>query len=138
MEEGREMKLFNIFKKQKAKTIKELYTPVLDKMWVCVFNFEPWNETKHDVLFKKVNIVKAYADEKGIFVESSEVNPFSLYDKDHLCGYIDHITQRSWTWCGFFETKEGAEKAYNALVKKWIGVIESKMVGAVDLAKSMS
>ena len=130
------MKLFNIFKKQKAKSIKELYTPVLDKMWVCVFNFEPWNETNHDVLFKKVNIVKAYADEKGIFVESNEQDPFSSYENRCLCGYIDTISDH-WHWTGFFETKEEAEKAYNDLMKKWIGVIESKMVGAVDLKEVM-
>jgi hypothetical protein len=136
MEEGREMKLFNIFKKQKAKTIKELYTPVLDQMWVCVFDFAPWSEERHQVMFKKVNIVKAYADEKGIFVESNEQDPFSTYDNRCLCGYIDTIFDH-WHWTGFFETKEEAEKAYNDLMKKWIGVIESKMVGAVDLKEVM-
>lgn len=131
------MKLFNIFKKQKKLTLKELYAPVLDKMWVCVFNFCPWDVEKHDVVFKKVNIIKACADEKGIFVESDEQDPFTLYDKEHLRGYIDRITS-SWHWVGFFETKEKAEKAYNDLMKKWVGVIESKMVGAVDLKETMA
>ena len=130
------MKLFNIFKKRKKLTLKELYAPVLDEMWVCVFNFEPWDVKAHDVVFKKVNIVKASADEKGIFVESDEQDPFDKYDKSKLRGYIDRITS-SWHWVGFFETKEEAEKAYNELMKKWIGVIESKMVGAVDLKEVM-
>lgn len=130
------MKLFNIFKKQKKMTIKELYAPVLDKMWVCVFNFSPWDVKEHGVVFKKVNIIKACADEKGIFVESDERDPFTMYEKERLRGYIDHITS-SWHWVGFFETKEEAEKAYNDLMKKWIGVIESKMVGAVDLKEVM-
>ena len=126
------MKLFNIFKRQRKLTIKELYAPVLDEMWVCAFDFAPWSEERHQVMFKKVNIVKASADQKGIFVESNEQDPFSPYDNRFLCGYIDTISD-NWHWTGFFETKEEAEKAYNKLMKKWIGVIESKMVGAVDL-----
>lgn len=131
------MKLFDIFKKRKKLTIKELYAPVLDKMWVCVFNFCPWDVEEHDVVFKKVTIVKASADEKGIFVESDEQDPFTRYDKERLRGYIDRITS-SWHWVGFFETKEEAEKAYNELMKKWVAVIESKMVGAAGLGEVVS
>ena len=36
------MKLFNIFSRSKTMTLKELYAPVLDQMWVCVVNFCPW------------------------------------------------------------------------------------------------
>ena len=131
------MKLFDIFKKRKKLTIKELYAPVLAKMWVCVFNFCPWDVEEHDVVFKKVNIVKASADEKGIFVESDKQDPFTRYDKERLRGYIDRITL-SWHWVGFFETKEEAEKAYNELMKKWVAVIESKMVGAAGLGEVVS
>ena len=134
MEKGREMKLFNIFKKQKQMTIKELYAPVLDEMWVCAFKFNPWEPENHKVIFKKVKIVMAEADKEGIFVKSSEPDPFDQHSE--LYGYIDKITC-NWRWTGFFETKEEAEKAYNELMKKWIGVIESKMVGAVDLKEVM-
>ena len=126
------MKFFDIFKKKKVVTIKDIYAHVLDQMWVCVFDFEPWKPERHEVIFKKVNIVKACADEKGIFVESSESDPFCPYENRRLCGYIDTISDQ-WHWTGFFETKEEAEKAYNELMKRWISVIESKMVGSVDL-----
>ena len=126
------MKLFNIFKKQKKLTLKELYAPVLDEMWVCAFKFNPWDPENHKVIFKKVKIVEAKATPDGIFVTADEKDPLYLSESYKLRGYIDRITpQRSWT--GFFETKEDAEKAYNELMKKWILVIESKMVGAVDL-----
>ena len=128
------MKLFDIFKKQKKLTIKELYTPVLDEMWMCTFKFNPWDPEQHKVVFKKVKIVKAEADRGGIFVWSSDPNPFDNSLESY--GYIDKITcSRHWT--GFFETKEEAEKAYNDLMKKWISVIESKMVGSVDLKEVM-
>lgn len=113
------MKLFNIFKRQKKMTIKELFTPVLDKMWVCVINFQPWNPARYEVIFKEVCIVKACADKDGIFVETYE---------EHIKGYIDKITARSCYWVGFFETKGKAEEEYNKLMKEWIRVIESKMV----------
>ena len=132
------MKLFNIFKKQKKKkkmTIKELYAPVLDEMWVCAFRFSPWEPKDHKVIFKKVKIVKAVACKEGIYVKASEPNPFD--QSSELRGYIDKITC-NWHWTGFFETKEEAEKAYNDLMKKWISVIESKMVGAVDLKETMA
>ena len=129
------MKLFNIFKKQKKLTIKELYAPVLDEMWVCTFRFTPWEPENHKVIFKKVKIVKAEADKDGIYVKSLEPDPFDQSSELH--GYIDKITC-NWHWTGFFETKEEAEKAYNDLMKKWISVIESKMVGAVDLKETMA
>ncbi len=129
------MKFFDIFKKQKKLTIKELYAPVLDEMWVCVFNYVPWEPENHKVIFKKVKIVMAQAGKDGIFVQSSEPDP--LDSSSELRGYIDKITC-NWHWTGFFETKEEAEKAYNDLMKKWISVIESKMVGAVDLTKTMT
>lgn len=129
------MKLFNIFKKQKKMSIKELYAPVLDEMWVCAFNFAPWASKEHKVVFKKVKIVRAEADKDGIFVKSSEPDPFDK--SSELRGYIDKITC-NWHWTGFFETKKDAEKAYNDLMKKWISVIESKMVGAVDLKETMA
>ena len=132
------MKLFNIFKKQKKLTIKELYAqaPIIDEMWVCAFNFEPWEPEKHKVVFKKVKIVEAKATPDGIFVTADEKDPLYFSESYKLRGYIDKITSQ-WSWTGFFETKEDAEKAYNELMKKWISVIESKMVGAVDLKEVM-
>lgn len=129
------MKLFDIFKKKKKMTIKELYAPVLDEMWVCTFNFCPWDESRHKVVFKKVKIVSAEATREGIWVKSNETYPFNKSNQT-ICGYIDKINCE-WHWTGFFETKEEAEKSYNELMKKWISVIESKMVGSVDLKEVM-
>lgn len=114
------MGLFNIFKKKKKMSIKELYAPVLDEMWVCAFNFCPWDEDKYKVFFKKVKIVRAEATKEGIWVKSDEPYPFeSACTDDVMCGYIDKIDCR-WYWIGFFETKEEAEKAYVELTEKWI------------------
>ena len=131
------MKLFNIFKKRKKLTLKELYAPVLDEMWVCAFKFNPWDSENHKVIFKKVKIVEAKATPDGIFVTAGEKDPFYFSENYKLGGYIDRITSQ-WSWNGFFETKEEAEKAYNKLMKKWISVIESRMVGAVDLTETMT
>lgn len=123
------MKLFDIFKKKKKKkmTIKELYAPVLDEMWVCTFNFCPWDETRNKVVFKKVKIVSAEATREGIWVKSNEPYPFDGTNED-MCGYIDKIDCR-WYWNGFFETKEEAEKAYVELMEKWIGEIRKNVDG---------
>ena len=119
--------MFNIFKRGKKLSIKELYAPVLDKMWCCVINFCPWTPDRHGVVFKKVDIIKAEADKEGIWVESDFQNPYEKYRDDFVRGYIDKITMRSQT-SGFFETKEAAEEAYNALMEKWIAVIRNGMV----------
>ena len=121
------MKLFDIFKRQKKMTTKELDAPVLDKMWVCVINFQPWDTTRHEVVFKEVNIIKALANEKGILVESNESDPFDYEPKAPVYGYVDKITACR-HWVGFFETKGAAEQAYNKLMKEWIRVIETKLV----------
>ena len=121
------MKLFDIFKKKKKMTIKELYAPVLDEMWVCTFNFCPWDEKDNNVVIKKVKIVSARADEKGIFVESSSPYPFEASSIGNtMCGYIDRISS-GWHWTGFFETEEEAKLAYNNLMLKWCEVIKSKI-----------
>lgn len=119
--------MFNIFKRRKKLSLKELYAPVLDEMWCCVVNFCPWRPNEHRVVFKKVNIIKAEADSEGIWVESDFLNPYVKNDKDTIKGYIDKITMRFHT-AGFFETKEAAEKAYNDLMQKWIDVIMHSMV----------
>lgn len=121
------MKLFNIFNRRKKLTIKQLYAPVLDEMWCCVVNFCPWNPERHDVVFKKVRIIKAEATQDGIWVESDFQNPFDKYSKDTIKGYIDKIEMRFHT-CGFFDTENEAKIAYNALMNKWIEVIRSKLV----------
>ena len=120
------MKLFNIFKKKKKMSLKELYAPVLDEMWVCTFNFCPWDESRNKVVFKKVKIVSAEATREGIWVKSDETYPFDG-TKETICGYIDKIDCR-WYWNGFFETEEKAKKAFNDLMEKWCGVIKSKIV----------
>lgn len=121
------MGLFNIFQKKKKKTLKELYTPVLDEMWVCTFNFCPWDEEDNSVYIKKVKIVSARADSKGIFVESSSPYPFGTSSmKDVMKGYIDRISS-GWYWTGFFETREEAVKAYKELMEKWISAIRGNM-----------
>jgi len=121
------MKLFNIFSRRKKMTLKELYAPVLDQMWVCVVNFCPWRPMEHDVVIKKVNITEAHADSEGIYVKSDLKNPFCSYSNEYINGYIDKIEMR-YNCSGFFETEEDAKEAYNALMEKWIGVIKSKML----------
>lgn len=122
------MKLFNLFSRKKKLSIKSIFEPVLDKMWVCAINFCPWNSDMHDVVFKKVGIKNASADKEGIYVVSDFHDPFTsvVCSSDYLCGYIDKITVRG-RICGFFETEELAKKAYNELMNKWIDVIKSKM-----------
>lgn len=121
------MKLFNIFKKKKKMSLKELYTPVLDEMWVCTFNFCPWDEDKNKVVFKKVKIVRAEATADGIWVRCNEPYPFeSSCSDDCMCGYIDKFECR-WYWNGFFETKEEAEKAYTELTETWIERIKKNV-----------
>ena len=121
------MKLFNIFSRKKKMTIKQLYAPVLDKMWVCVISFCPWDPSKHDVVIKEVNIVSANADNNGIFVMSDAKNPFRSYSSsDTMRGYIDKIDWR-FDYCGFFDTEVEAKGAYVMLMNDWIDVIRSKL-----------
>ena len=125
------MGFFNIFKKNKKKkkelSIKELCSPVLGEMWVCTFNFCPWDEEDNDVCIKKVKIVSARADSKGIFVESSSPYPFGASSvKNVMQGYIDRISS-GWYWTGFFETRAKAVKAYDELMEKWISAIRGNM-----------
>lgn len=110
-------------------TLKELYAPVLDRMWVCVVNYCPWRPADHDVVFKEVNILEAHADSEGIYVKSDFANPFIKHPSstDIICGYIDRIDMR-FHCCGFFETEDAAKKAYNELMEKWIETVRSKMV----------
>lgn len=123
--------MFGIFDKQRK--LNKSASPdikLLDKMWMCVFCFNPWDVERHNVVFKEVGIVKAYAEEGGIFVESNENSPFLTCDYP-MSGYIGKFTSQR-HWVGFFETKEEAIKAYNDLMKKWVDVIESKIVDSVD------
>ena len=120
------MKLFDIFKKKKKMTIKELYAPVLDEMWVCTFNFRPWDESGNKVIFKKVVIVSAEATRDGIWVMSGERYPFHENDET-ICGYIDKFDCGRY-WTGFFETEEEAKKAFNDLMIKWCDVMKSNIV----------
>ena len=118
--------MFGLFKKKKKMTLKELYAPVLDRMWVCVLNFCPWNPKGHDVKFMEVSIRKAEADKEGIYVNSDDRNPFD--ESETMNGYIDKITSSFGYWVGFFETKEEAVAAYNKLMDEWVKVIQDKKV----------
>ena len=118
------MRLFNLFTRKKKKTIKELYEPVLDKMWCCLVNFCPWEPTRHKVIFREVGIIDAHATKEGIYVKSDWNNPFRFDSK--VDGYIDEICVRFDT-AGFFETEDEAKKAYNKLMENWIAVIRANM-----------
>ena len=118
--------MFNIFKKKKS--LKELFEPVLDEMWLCAFQFSPWDTESFKVLIKKVRIHSAKADKEGIWVESNERDCFKCYDNYTFNGYIDMITCIGRSWVGFFETQESATKAYNEMLEKWISVTKSKML----------
>ena len=120
------MKLFNLFARKK-KTIKELYEPVLDKMWCCLIRFRPWEPERHKVIIQRVNITEAYATADGIFVKSDFQDPFCIYSEENIDGYIDKIVARRY-FSGFFETEEEAKLAYNKLMEDWISVIRKNMV----------
>ena len=78
----------------------------------------------------KVRLNKAEATSDGIWVNSFERNPFDYYG-DGAEGYVGRLEQiRSW-WCGFFETKEAAEKCYNETMKKWIKIIQNNLIDMI-------
>ena len=118
------MRLFNLFARKKKMSIKELYEPVLDKMWCCLVRFCPWEPIRHKVIFRKVGIIDAHATAEGIYVKSDWANPFDFNSK--VDGFIDKITVRYHT-TGFFETEDEAKMAYNKLMENWIAVIRANM-----------
>ena len=118
------MSFFNFLSNKKKRSVKELYEPVLEDMWICAFNFCPWTPDEHKVVFKKVGIVSAHAYNDGIYVESDFHNPFYSYS-ECMKGYVDKIQMRF--NCGFFETEDAAKTAYKELMNKWIDVIKSTM-----------
>jgi hypothetical protein len=120
------MSFLNLFsrKKEKPVSVKELYAPVLEDMWVCAFNFCPWNQEEHRVVYKKVGIVTARAYKDGIYVESNFKNPF-YGSAGEMTGYVNKLSIRH--NCGFFETEDAAKTAYKELMNKWIDVIKSTM-----------
>ena len=84
--------MFEIFKRKKKMTIKELYAPVLDEMWMCAFSFRPWKPDDFEVIVKKVHIVSAEATDRGIWVKSDEKVPG--WETQKYEGYIDKITEQ--------------------------------------------
>lgn len=118
--------MFGIFKRRKKMTIKELYAPVLDEMWMCAFDFKPWEPGDFKVTVKKVRITSAQASRDGIWVVSDE--PIPGWQTKKYEGYIDKITA-SVEWVGFFETKEQAEAEFNKLMDKWVSEMESRKFG---------
>lgn len=114
--------MFGIFRRKKKMTIKKMFDSILDEMWVCAFQFRPWDENCTNVVFKKVRIVKAEATDQGIYVLADEKHPFD--SNCSLDGYVDKFTDK-WSWTGFFETEREAKDAHNDLMDKWIGVIKT-------------
>lgn len=119
--------MFGIFKRRKKMTIKELYAPVLDEMWMCAFDFKPWDSGDFRVTVKKVRITAAQASRDGIWVVSDETIPGFASKKYE--GYIDKITSSFVEWVGFFETKEQAETEFNKLMDKWASEMQSRKFG---------
>ena len=120
--------MFGIFKRRNKVSVKELYQdiPLLDKMWMCVARFCPWNPDGHGVKFVEVSIKRAEAEKNGIYVHSPCRNPFD--GDESMSGYIDKITSQFGYWVGFFETKDEAVAAYNKLMDDWVKVIQNKKV----------
>jgi len=121
------MGLFGLFSKKRKMSLKELYAPVLDRMWVCAFRFKPWEPKKNQVVFKEVNIVRAVAYKEGIYVESDECDPF--HKETTLKGYIDTITS-DWSWVGFFESLDKAKAEYCKLMNEWIAEMQRMVKNA--------
>ena len=102
-------------------SLKELYEPVLDRMWVRVFRFRPWEPKENQVVFNEVNIVRAVAYKEGIYVESDEHDPF--HREITLKGYIDTITS-DWEWGWVFRvSRQGQGRILQAYER-----IESRVV----------
>jgi hypothetical protein len=105
----------------------------IGSMWLCAANFAIHNWTEpnwHGVMVKEVGIEQACILRDGMFVESTERNPFNFGDPARLRGYVGRMTWndgRQSYFVGFFETKEEAEDAYRKLAKKLIDDIMSKI-----------
>lgn len=115
--------MFGIFNRKKKMTIKDIYAPVLDEMWMCAFDFTPWDSENFRVTIKKVCITAAQASRDGIWVVSDE--PIPGWQSKKYEGYIDKITS-SVEWVGFFEKKEQAETEFNKLMDKWVSEMETR------------
>lgn len=118
--------MFGIFKRQKKMTIKDLYAPVLDEMWMCAFDFKPWEPEDFKVTVKKVRVTAAQASRDGIWVVSDKTIPG--FETRKYEGYIGKITS-SIEWVGFFETKGQAEAEFNRMMDKWASEMESRKFG---------
>lgn len=118
--------MFGIFKRRKKLTIKEIYAPVLDEMWMCAFDFRPCDPEDFKVIVRKVRITSAQASRDGIWVVSDE--PIPGWQMKKYAGYIDRITEQC-GWVGFFETKEQAETEFNKMMDKWVSEMESRKFG---------
>ena len=105
----------------------------IGSMWLCAANFAVHDWTKPNwcgVVVKEVGIKQAYMLRDGMFVESTERNPFNFGDCICFRGYVGRMTwngERQSYFVGFFETKEEAENAYRELAKKLIDDIASKI-----------
>ena len=105
----------------------------IGSMWLCAANFAIHNWTEpnwHGVVVKEVGIKQACVLRDGMFVESTERNPFNFGDCIDFRGYVGKMTwnrERQSYFVGFFETREEAENAYRELATKLIDDIASKI-----------
>ena len=130
---------------------KKLDDKTIGSMWLCAANFDIHNFAKPnwcDVLVKEVGIKQVCMIQDGMFVESTErnpfisdytvcfrgyvgrlvsngecqiVNPFKIEEKEGWNAYINWVMSNGKYpsyFVGFFETKEDAENAYLDLVEK--------------------
>lgn len=105
----------------------------IGSMWLCAANFAVHNWTKPNwcgVIVKEVGIKQACTFRDGMFVESTERNPFNFGDCICFRGYVGRMTFNTESkdyFVGFFASKEEAENAYRELAKKLIDDIASKI-----------
>lgn len=122
------MKLLNRLLKTKTSDEK-----TIGSMWLCAANFavNNWTEPNwHGVMVKEVGIKEARVLRDGMFVESTERNPFNFGDPVCFRGYVGRMTfnnERKSYFVGFFEAREEAVDAYSKLAKKLIDDISSKI-----------
>jgi len=112
---------------------RKLNDETIGSMWLCAANFAVYNWTKpnwHGVLVKEVGIENACIRRDGMYVESTERNPFNFGDPICFRGYVGRLTfnnENKSYFVGFFESRDEAENAYRELAKKLIDDIVSKI-----------
>ena len=121
------MKLLDMLMKSK-KSAEKRAENALGVMWACAVKCKPWQKDWYDVSIKEVAVVEAMADDSGVYVRTSERNPFDKCDPVELCGHVGELNyvDQKYYWVGFFETEEKAKAAYRELAEKLIADIKAK------------